>query len=114
VGARIILGIGINLNLRLGDLPPVLRESATTALEVLGHTLDRDQIVLDLLDRLSQRPDPSHVIERWRELSATLGRQVRVENENVITGLAVDIDADGALIVETDEGRMRVVSSIQF
>lgn len=51
---------------------------------------------------------PVGVLGRWRELSGTLGRRVRIGG---IEGIADDIDADGALIVRTDDGaRRRIVA----
>jgi biotin-(acetyl-CoA carboxylase) ligase len=47
------------------------------------------------------------VIERWRELSWTLGQTVRVElGGEVIEGLAEDLAEDGALVV----GGRRVIA----
>ena len=41
------------------------------------------------------------VITRWRELSDTLGKRVRVELPNrIVEGTAQDIDAAGNLIVD--------------
>jgi biotin-(acetyl-CoA carboxylase) ligase len=46
----------------------------------------------------------------WTELSYTLGREVTVlDGEREITGLAQGIDDQGALLIETDQGRRRVV-----
>ena len=59
-----------------------------------------------LLDRLLPAVErwaasgPEAVIARWRELSWTLGQQVRVElGGEVVEGVAEDIAPDGALIV---------------
>jgi biotin-(acetyl-CoA carboxylase) ligase len=51
-----------------------------------------------LESRLSVAP----VRARWRELADTLGRPVTVDG---ISGVAVDIDVDGALLVHDAEGR---------
>jgi BirA family transcriptional regulator, biotin operon repressor / biotin---[acetyl-CoA-carboxylase] ligase len=70
---------------------------------------DRD----DLLERLQPlvvtwtEADPKLVMTRWRELSWTLGQQVRVElGGEVIEGVAEDVAEDGALLV----GGRRVIS----
>jgi BirA family biotin operon repressor/biotin-[acetyl-CoA-carboxylase] ligase len=85
---RCIVGIGINLT------------AAPPGAARLGESRD------DLLDRLEERlktwlqADPVQVLSRWRELSATLGRRVRVElGSEVIEGLAEDVAADGSLVV---------------
>ena len=59
-----------------------------------------------LLDRLLPAVEhwaaarPEAIIARWRELSWTLGQQVRVElGSEVVEGIAEDVAPDGALIV---------------
>jgi BirA family biotin operon repressor/biotin-[acetyl-CoA-carboxylase] ligase len=67
-----------------------------------------DQPREELLGRLSAGIDewasapPDRIISRWRELSATLGRRVRVEVSGQIKkeGLAEDIGPGGELIVD--------------
>ena len=45
------------------------------------------------------------MVNRWRELSVTLGKHIRVsEPGNVIEGKAVDIDEDGGLLIRSDAG----------
>jgi BirA family biotin operon repressor/biotin-[acetyl-CoA-carboxylase] ligase len=44
---------------------------------------------------------------RWCALSETLGRRVTVDG---LTGTAVDLDEDGALVVEADGTRRRVLA----
>jgi len=61
----------------------------------------------ELLDRLRERIEvwtaapPDTVLDRWRRLSATLGRRVRLELSGKTTeGLAEDVGPNGELIVE--------------
>ena len=63
-----------------------------------------------LLDALTKRlgawraAPPAEIVQRWRELSDTVGRRVRVELPGrVIEGLAEDIAADGSLIVDGEQ-----------
>ena len=90
-----LVGIGINLTW------------APFGAAMLGE--DRD-VLLDRLMPLVRRwtaSDSDAVIQRWRELSWTLGQTVRVElGGEVIEGLAEDIAADGALLV----GGRRVIA----
>jgi BirA family biotin operon repressor/biotin-[acetyl-CoA-carboxylase] ligase len=89
MSAKAICGIGINL----------------TWAPKGGATLNRDRD--QLLDRLrvelanwaSAKPDA--VLTRWRELSDTLGRRVRVEmSGKFLEGVAQDIGSEGQLIVD--------------
>jgi len=59
------------------------------------------------LDRLGlaierwSRKRPEEVITRWRELSDTIGRRVRVQLPGrVVEGTAQDVDAAGNLVVD--------------
>ena len=46
----------------------------------------------------------------WKRHAVTLGRPVRVvTHSEEIVGTALDVDSDGALIVETETGRTRRV-----
>jgi BirA family biotin operon repressor/biotin-[acetyl-CoA-carboxylase] ligase len=50
------------------------------------------------------------MLKDWRKFSGTLGKRVRVQEAGKeLEGLAVDIGADGALIVESDEGPIEVL-----
>jgi BirA family biotin operon repressor/biotin-[acetyl-CoA-carboxylase] ligase len=87
--AKAICGIGINL---------------TWAPEGAAR-LDRPRD--ELLERLRSSIDawtskpPDEVLMRWRELSATLGRRVRIElSGQVVEGVAEDIGPGGELVID--------------
>ena len=88
-GGKAVVGIGINLT------------SAPPGAARLG--LPRDVLLDRLRDELvawSSAPR-GRILERWRELSATLGRRVRVEVPgHTFEGTAQDIAEDGALLVD--------------
>jgi BirA family biotin operon repressor/biotin-[acetyl-CoA-carboxylase] ligase len=91
---RAICGIGINLSWAPDG----------------GSRLDRPRD--EVLDRLRTQIDewasapPADVLRRWREMSATLGRRVRIDS---VEGLAEDIGPRGELIVD---GRPFVAGSV--
>jgi BirA family biotin operon repressor/biotin-[acetyl-CoA-carboxylase] ligase len=87
--ARAICGIGINLT----SAP----EGAAKLDESRDRLLER---LRPAIERWSSAPAAS-VLARWRELSDTLGKRVRVElPDRVIEGTANDIDASGDLVVD--------------
>ena len=52
-------------------------------------------------------------MDEWRKCSSTLGHEVQVigvGQDDRFTGKAVDIDDDGALIIDTEKGRRRVLA----
>jgi BirA family biotin operon repressor/biotin-[acetyl-CoA-carboxylase] ligase len=89
MAAKAICGIGINLTW------------APEGAAMLNQ--DRDQLLETLRVKLERwsSAKPEVVLARWRELSDTLGRRVRVEmSGKVVEGVAQDIGDDGALIVD--------------
>jgi BirA family biotin operon repressor/biotin-[acetyl-CoA-carboxylase] ligase len=112
-----VLGIGVNLNATVADLPEEVRPLATTARELLGRPVDRAAFAASLLGHLEAwygrlvAEGFAPVAARWRKGSATLGRRVRVaELERTFEGEAVDIDDTGALLVRTGAGIERILS----
>jgi BirA family biotin operon repressor/biotin-[acetyl-CoA-carboxylase] ligase len=110
--ATAVLGIGLNLTQRL--FPAEIAERATSVWLATGRPVDRDVLLSALIDavgewrRRLERRGFAPVRERWRALSDTLGRTVTVDG---VSGVAVDIDVDGALVVnDTDGRRHRVVA----
>jgi BirA family transcriptional regulator, biotin operon repressor / biotin---[acetyl-CoA-carboxylase] ligase len=91
---KAVCGIGVNLS------------SAPDGAAMLD--VPREELFVRLRDQVAEwsvTPD-STVITRWRELSATLGRRVRIDGTE---GVAQDIGPKGELIVD---GRGYVVGSV--
>ncbi len=88
-GGRAIIGIGINLT------------SAPAGAATLRRP--RDEVLEELRERLARwaAASPGEVVERWRQLSDTIGRHVRVELPGrTIDGVAEAINDDGSLVVD--------------
>ena len=57
-----------------------------------------------------QKAEFETVIAEWKKYTITLGRQVRiVTQQEASEGLAVDIDADGALVLELAGGERKKI-----
>ena len=98
-----LLGIGLNIN---NILPEDLPQTTTLSKE-LGHEVDAESLLSVLLGEIgvwSERLDESldGVLDAWRDLSANLGKKVDVVDSTgeLIRGVAVDVDLDGALLVD--------------
>ena len=89
-----------------------LGQKATSVWLVSGRLVDRDSLLAALLDALAEmrrkleRQGFAPIRARWRQLADTLGRAVTVDG---VSGVAVDVDSDGALVVADAEGRRRRV-----
>jgi BirA family biotin operon repressor/biotin-[acetyl-CoA-carboxylase] ligase len=113
----VVVGIGVNLNAAAEDFPDELRAEATSVAVGRGGPVPRALFAAALLGRLEGWLERhaaegfAPVRERWRELSGTLGREVRVTTgEGEIVGVATDVDESGALLVRGPAGFARVVA----
>ena len=107
--SRIVIGIGINTG--SVDFPEDLQDIAGT-LHQAHHPVDREQLAARLINEiLNALPDmPAHM-PVYRSKCITIGRKVSFINEGKqTTGHAVTVDDDGALLVETENGPVRLVA----
>ena len=109
------VGIGVNANLTPEEIPPEARQYAGSLMTALGRPVDRRALCGALLNRLEaeylrwQREGFNAVLVDLRRRTEMLGRPVRVfDGDGAWDGVARDIAADGALLVEA-EGRVRPV-----
>ncbi|MFI5078023.1 MAG: biotin--[acetyl-CoA-carboxylase] ligase [Vicinamibacteria bacterium] len=107
----VVLGIGVNLAQRA--FPAELAERATSVHLATGRTVQADALLSALLEALDawrarlETEGGAPIRERWRSLADTLGRRVTIDG---VSGIAVDVDDDGALIVADGPTRHRVVA----
>ena len=111
----IVIGVGINVNIRRDEFPAELQPIAASLAEMNGgEPLSRVKFfraVLEEFDKIYREVTASgfdNVLRRWRKHNVTLGKNIRViaagEGGETFSGKAVDINADGALVVETADG----------
>lgn len=96
-----VLGIGVNVAVRVGDLPPDLRCRAGTLGRAPHAVEDVLAAVLDRLVRELER-DPRELLAEYRLRDALVGRPVRWTGG---AGVARGVDERGRLIVEHEDGR---------
>lgn len=116
----VVVGLGLNVSWPIpadlpGGGPGDLGATATALNHEAGRELDRELLLVAILERF-ERIDPMSVTlaGRYRSLSVTLGRRVRVDlgppagpTGATVEGTAVDVDRQGQLVVETDAGGRR-------
>jgi BirA family biotin operon repressor/biotin-[acetyl-CoA-carboxylase] ligase len=99
-----VLGIGLNVAVRVDDLPPELQGTAATlglAPDAIEPTLAR---LLVALERRLAAP-PKDTLTAWRELDALRGRQISwMDGEKRRSGEAAGIDDSGRLLVTRSRG----------
>ncbi|MGH3349206.1 MAG: biotin--[acetyl-CoA-carboxylase] ligase [Nocardioides sp.] len=113
-GAAAVIGFGLNTSLTREELPI---ESATSLELESGAPVDRTEVLAAVLGELWAAyeiwgADPTELARRYRELSVTVGEQVRAElpGGEAWEGVATAIDESGRLVIATGEGE-RVVGA---
>ena len=112
-GADVVTIIGVGINLGQREFPPDLSPSATSVALETGHAPSRESVLAALLEEFDawrarlEGEGFSPVREAWRRLSDTLGRRVTVDT---VTGVAADLDTDGALLIDVGGSIKRVLA----
>jgi BirA family biotin operon repressor/biotin-[acetyl-CoA-carboxylase] ligase len=114
----VILGIGVNLNLDKRMFSKEFGAEATSLKIETGQAISRKIFLQTLLQELEKwytifmKEGSAQILKAWRDRAHIKGRRVKVTSfGKALTGVAVDIDSDGALILETMGGkRERVVA----
>jgi BirA family biotin operon repressor/biotin-[acetyl-CoA-carboxylase] ligase len=112
----VLLGIGLNVNLEAEQIPPDLRNSATSMRIEVGAPCDRVRLAALLFEHLQrtlvdlETKGFEPIRARFERLSALTGKTVSVVDSGVeFTGKVTGIDEDGALLLETEsEKRVRL------
>lgn len=114
----ISIGIGMNVNMTCEECPLEIRDKAMSMRIATGHIFDRAAFLAAFLQHFEAlwqtlaRQGFAPILAAWRDLSVTLGQEVQVAaGDKTFTGKAVDIDDFGALLVDTSEGRRRVLAA---
>lgn len=95
-----VVGIGVNVAVRLADLPPELHESAATlGLDPAAVGGVRDAILTELAAALAAGSE--ELLDAWRERDALRGREVTWTGGR---GVAAGVDGSGRLVVELPGG----------
>ena len=110
----IVIGVGINANISADEFPADIKNIASSLSEMnSGKNISRVEFfraVLEELDKLYNEINSNgfeRIFELWRKYNITLGHDIKIisaESGENFSGKAVDIDEDGALIVETSDG----------
>jgi BirA family transcriptional regulator, biotin operon repressor / biotin---[acetyl-CoA-carboxylase] ligase len=106
-----VVGIGINGNWATNDMPPEIRESATSLQALSDQPIDRVRLlgrVLDALDAEARSLERGETpVPRIRVASWLDSRLVEVDTgTGSISGVVAGIGDDGSLLVDTDGGRV--------
>lgn len=103
------IGLGINVN----NDPTPQEPMATSLKKILGREVSRKDLLKAFLDDFEHALndlDLETVVSDWKRYTETLNRHVRiVTTREVWEGLAVDVDDNGALILQLTDGSTKKI-----
>ncbi len=106
----VVVGIGLNVNLRKAQLPA----GAVSLFSTTGTKYDLRRILKTIADQTMSKYDeidePSSILEEWWHNCIHRPLQVQVTvQERTLAGITRGIDEEGSLILETEDGRTQKV-----
>lgn len=111
----LIVGVGINVRLAETELDDDLRSRVEWLERLAQNEIDYSMLVSELALSLEQRyfdmrdGERQKIVDMWKQRSVTLGKSIRATTGNsVLEGEAVDIDENGALILSTSDGNIKL------
>jgi len=112
----VIVGIGVNINIRQREFQEEFRNQATSIFEETGIEADRNEFLIALLNkfehwyRIFLSGDFQKIRSRWLGLAAWIGKQVQVVfNDRIEKGKLIGLDDNGALLLIDDQNRIQAI-----
>ena len=109
-----VIGIGINCTQMPEDFPADIRTIATSLQLCTEKTVDRAQIIAQLLVALENMCAQLHNpdLSCYRKKCITIGKEISlVRGDEIRHGTALDVDDTGALLVRFPDGHTEAVAS---
>lgn len=116
----VIIGIGLNVNTPHDSFPQEVEESAISLMEAAGREIPRVKLLQAILTEFESlygslaESGFEPLRQTWKDLSDTIGAKVVVTlPTGQVKGMAIDIDSDGALLLEKGNGDIeRIVGGV--
>jgi len=103
------IGMGVNVN----NDPTGIEPGAISLKNILGREISRIRLLSSFLDEFEDRlknVDFENVISEWKQYTVTLRRQVRIVTQREVSeGQALDVDDNGALVIELADGTQKTI-----
>ena len=115
----VVVGIGIDSNMKLEDFPEDVRVGTTTLTEELPTEIDENELIAIFLNefekvyKLYKDGEIESILKDWRELSDTIGKYVNITQTGgkITQGYVVGINNEGSLILERQDGTLEKIIS---
>lgn len=115
--AYCIIGIGINCNQQSADFPPQIRQIAGSLTMVTGKPINRGFVAAKMIDSFAAMnevllKEKEKIMTEYRKDCITIGREISlVRGKRIWHGKALDVNDDGALLVEYPNRNVEAVNS---
>ena len=115
----VIVGVGIDANLSIEDLPEELQNTTTTLENELEKKVDENKLIRIFLEEFERiyeiysHEKYEEILKDWRKFSYSIGKIVEVKKpkNKSYDGYVVGISKDGGLIIEKYDGTLEKVIS---
>lgn len=115
----IVVGIGIDSNLKLEDFSEDIRIGTTTLTEELPAKVDENELIAIFLNEfekvyeLYKDGEIETILKDWRDLADTIGKYVNITQTGgkITQGYVVGINNEGSLIIERQDGALEKIIS---
>jgi BirA family biotin operon repressor/biotin-[acetyl-CoA-carboxylase] ligase len=82
--------------------------------ELISQLPDVNQLIFEIITQLTkdQTQDDSEVVETYKKLCLTIGKNVIVQmlNSSDVVGRAINVNQAGALVIQTGNGEVEVLT----
>ena len=112
-----VVGIGINCLQQPEDFPPEIAGLATSLSLAAGHPITPAKLAAAMVEALWKMDrtlfsEKDQLMAEYKENCITLGKEIQViRQEHIRRGKALDLDAEGGLLVQYEDGSTETVSS---
>ena len=115
----IVVGIGIDSNLKLEDFSEDIRIGTTTLTEELPAKVNENELIAIFLNEfekvyeLYKDGEIETILKDWRDLADTIGKYVNITQTGgkITQGYVVGINNEGSLIIERQDGTLEKIIS---
>ncbi len=111
----VIIGVGVNANVNVSQaLPNELKKNTTSLQNELGKRVKLEELFKTVIGKMEKLYDiflehgSEEILREWKKHAFFVGRKVQITGENEeLEGLALDVDLDGALIIQLSSGEVK-------
>ena len=113
-----VIGIGINVNNRVDEMPAEIQHTAASLIDAAGATFDLNDVLIPVLESISDRlemlqQNRSELPGLWHAYCLLRDRRVQIQaGANTTVGQCRGIADDGAPLLETLTGTQRIYGGV--